>query len=294
MSAIRNLIGKKSIEKEVKKMRNVLALLMAITLAFSTTGIAFADFTPIDSEIFEASSGVIGGKADVTVGFEAKLKNLSDDLVNTTGIAWDAVTAGTTGWLTGNQYVAVKGFATYSDWGIQVYTDNDNYTGTGNPAGLVREDNTIYSLPVCWRTKVGYYDSSTKDPKKTGSESITAQEKEIYEGTAYGYTVLYDGVPGHEPDGTKEYFPWFFMLDKNTPDVDLTTPDDQPFGNYQQEATFMGSAGYHHAPGDVAVNFATPSNPNDTYYVYLGAKFTMAVPGKTYSTDTLTVEMYHL
>lgn len=276
--------------KEVKIMRNALALLAAITLVLSTSGAASAE--TIDSEVFDASVSITGTPG-VTVLFEATLRNLSDDSA-AVSIAWTGVTAGTTAWLAANQYIAVKGFATYSDWGTQIYTDNDIYTGTGNPAGLIMDGNPIYALPMCWRTKVGYYDPATGLPDRPGSTAATAEELEINEGTAYGYIVLYDGVAGHEPGGASEYFPWFFTLDKNTPDVDITTPGDQPFGEAQGEATFIGSAGYHHAPGDVPANFATPSDPNDTYYVYLGAKFTLAVPGNTYSTDTLTVEMYYL
>lgn len=279
-------------------MRRALSILMTIALVISTNGTSFAAWGVDGSETFDASV-TPGGTAGVTVLFSAALKNRSNN--NAAGsISWSGVTAGSTTWLASNQYIAVKGFATYSDWGIQVYTDNDNYTGTGNPAGLIRQDNPLYALPMCWRTKIGYYDPDTGLPKTPGSAAATAQELQILEGASGGYTVLYDGVAGHAPgpgDDTAEeqdYFPWFFMLDKNTTDVDLTTAGNQSYGNYQPEATFLGSAGYHHAPGDVAENYATPSHPNDSYYVYLGAKFTLATPGATYATDSLTVEMYHL
>jgi hypothetical protein len=273
-------------------MKRVLSIVMAIMLAFSTSGVAFAAFTVDGSASFTAST-TVGGVPGISVAFSATMRNLSND--NAAGsMTWTGVTAGSTGWLKADQYIAVQGFATYSDWGIQVYTDNDNYTGTGEPAGLIRTDNTLYSLPMCWRTKVGYYDSATGNPNAPGSTAATAQELVINEGQSGGYTVLYDGVSGHEPGGANEYYPWFFMLDKNTTDVDPTTAGNQAYGDYQTEATFIGSAGYHHAPGNVAANFATPSHPQDTYYVYLGAKFTLAVPGATYATDSLTVEMYHL
>ena len=272
-------------------MRKALSILMTIALVISTSGVSFA-FTSDDTATFEASV-TPGGTPGVTVSFSATLRNLSGDGGAGT-ISWTGVTAGTTAWLAGNQYIEVKGFATYTDWGIQAYTDNDSYTGTGEPAGLVRDDNSFYALPMCWRTKVGYYDPDTGVPTLPGSTSITTAEREINEGTSGGYTVLYDGVSGHQPGGADEYFPWFFMLDKNTTDVDLTTVGDQAYGDYQPEATFLGSAGYHHAPGAVVENYATPSHPSDSYYVYLGAKFTLATPGATYSTDSLTVEMYHL
>jgi hypothetical protein len=279
--------------KEVAAMKRVLSILIAVTMVIATSGLSFADiYAYIDSATYTASSGPVGTPANsVTVGFNASLKSLSNDS-SADNIGWSNITAGETGWKIANQYIEVKGFAVYSNWGIQIYTDNTSYEGTGDPAGLI---NTIYSLPMCWRTKVGFFDEGTEAPAETGSAAISTEEKEISQGVSGGYTVLHDGVSGHEPGGNDEYFPWFFMLDKNTTDIDITTPlVDDPFGNYQEEATFIGSAGYHHAPGDVADNFATPSHPQDSYYVYLGAKFTMATSGMTYTTTTLTVEMYHL
>jgi hypothetical protein len=292
--------------KEVKIMKSLLAIVIAITMVISTSGLSFAAFSSIGSETFSASTSV-GGSADVTVPFEANLKNLTND-ASASSVSWSAVTGGVTGWKAAGQYIAVKGFATYSDWGIQIYTNNTNYTGTGNPAGLVNTGKTIYSLPMCWRTKVGYYDEDKPTETKKGSESIIANELKIVDGKSDGFNILYDGVtpkdldPKNEDDTTKvhapgqatSYFPWFYMLDKGTPDVDLKTKGNQAFGTHQQEATFIGSAGYHHAPGEVAENFATPSHPKDTYYVYLGANFTMAIPEATYTTNSLTVEMYRL
>ncbi|MFA5069614.1 MAG: hypothetical protein WC487_05820, partial [Candidatus Omnitrophota bacterium] len=165
--------------------------------------------------------------------------------------------------------ISVKGFATYSDWGIQIYTNNTSYTGTGDPAGLISTSNTIYSLPMAWRTK------TTK--LASGSAELSIIEK-----TVGGYQVLADGTG-------QTYYPWFYMLDKSS-DLDTATAGVQAFGNYQEYATFIGSKGYQHAPTD----YATPSSADTIYYVYLGAKFTQAAPGATYATSSLTVEMYRL
>ncbi len=330
MKVISSLIGKKSIEKEVKKMRNLLVILIAMAMAFSTATPAYADFARIvdPPDRYTASVTLKPGTGEAIVPFTCELKNLSDDEA-AASIAWDTVEAGSTQWLHANQYIQARGFATYDTWGIQIYTHNTSdekdggeftaepkYSGTGNPAGLVRADNTIYSLPMCWRTKVGFWKEDPEHPgdreygypDKTGSAAAIPHELDICQGVSDSYTVLYDGVTPHDlnpedPDDTTlihapgtddEYFPWFFMLDKATPDVDLTTPKNQEFGNYQDEATFIGSRGYHHAPGDVAANYATPSDPGDFYFIYLGANFTLAVPGKEYTTNALIVESYHL
>lgn len=259
--------------KEVEAMKRALSILIAVTMVISTSGLSLA-FVSLDSETYPASSGTVGGTPSVTVPFNASLKNISGD-TGATSVAWGTITGGVTSWLAANQYIAVEGFTTFSDWGIQIYTNNTSYMGTGEPAGLINIANPIYSLPMSWRTKT--------DKLSTGDVEL-----EINQETVGGYVVLDDGIT---PDD--QYYPWFFMLDKNT-DMDPSTIVHDPFGDYQKEATFIGSDGYHHAPGDV--NFATPMATDTVYYVYLGANFTMAIPGATYSTDagSLTVEMYRL
>jgi hypothetical protein len=258
--------AEKFIGKEVKAMKILFIIVITITMIISTSGLSFAAWTSLGAEIFTASSGLVGGDEEVTVDFNATLHNIGD-VGTPTSITWTGVSAGVTSWKAANQYIAVNGFATYSDWGIQIYTNNFNYGGTGNPAGLINTGNTIYSLPMCWRTKT--------DKLSEGSSELN-----IYPKVVDGYDVLAD-------NSNDEYYPWFYMMDKNEyTEGDVT----HTFGTHQEYATFIGSAGYQHAPTD----YATPWATDTTYYVYLGANFTMAMPGVTYSTDTLTVEMYHL
>jgi len=267
MSKIVSCIKKKSNRKEVKNMKGLLSIAIAVMLVVSTSGLSFAAFSPIGSKTFSATS-TVSGSGGVTVPFSALLKNITGD-TTATSVAWSTVTVGATGWLAANQYIAIQGFATYAGWGIQVYTNNTNYTGTGNPAGLVNTSNTIYSLPMAWRTKT--------EKLAAGSNQLQIVEK-----TVGGYQVLADGQG-------LEYYPWFFMLDKRT-DMDSNTAGVQAFGNYQDYATFIGSKGYQHAPTD----YATPMAADTTYYMYLGGNFTMSMPGATYSTTSITVEMYRL
>ncbi len=256
------------------KMRNILIIITVIAAITCTGGISLADdpFYPLGAQAISATSGTVGGTPSVTVPFSVSLKNISDNS-SASSVTWTGVTSGSTGWLAANQYIAVQGFTTYDHWGIQIYTDNQNYTGTGSPAGLINTENTLYSLPMAWRTKT--------EKLASGSAELTIIQK-----TAGGYVVLDDGIT---PDDS--YYPWFFMLDKNG-DVDDQTAGTQPFGNYQAEATFIGSAGYHHAPGDN--NYATPTATDTTYYIYLGANFTMAMPGAVYETGSLVIMMYRL
>ena len=258
---------------EMKIIKRALPVIIVITMIIATSGLSFADpFYPLGAKAISASSGVVGGTAAVTVPFSVSLKNISND-ATATSVTWTGVTSGTTSWLAADQYIAVTGYATYSDWGIQIYTDNTNYTGTGSPAGLINTVNTLYSLPMAWRTK-------------TTLLAAGSVELQIVQKTVGGYVVLADGTTP-----AISYYPWFFMLDKNG-DMDSVTGGVQPFGNYQAEATFIGSAGYHHAPG--SVNYSTPTATDTTYYIYLGANYTMATPGAAYETGSLAVMMYRL
>jgi hypothetical protein len=268
---MRNIImsfAEKFIGKEVKNMKGLLVIAIAVSMIISTTGVSFAAFESLGSATYSANSGTIGGTGSITVPFSTSLKNIFND-TTATAITWSAITAGTTSWKAANQYIAIKGWATYSDWGMQVYTNNTIYTGTGSPAGLINTASTLYSLPMAWRTI---------------TETVPANDPRlgIVEQAVGGHQVLADGTG-------QEYYPWFFMLDKQQ-DMDPDTAGYQSFGNYQPYATFIGSAGYQHAPTD----YATPWATDTTYYMYLGANFTMASPGATYSTNSLTVEMYRL
>ena len=256
--------------KEVKKMKSLLVIVIAIMMVISTGDLSFAAFSRINAKTYTATSGVIGGTPSVIQTFTANLRNISNNAA-ATSISWSKVTAGSTGWLKANQYIAVQGFATHSNWGIQVYTNNTNYIGTGDPAGLVNTSNTIFSLPMAWRTL-------------TTRVAIGHTKLGIVEKKVSGHQVLADGTTP-----AIAYYPWFFMLDKRT-DMDSNTSGVQPFGTHQDYATFLSARGYQHAPTD----YATPWATNTTYYVYLGANFTMAIPGVTYRTTTLTVEMYSL
>ena len=262
-------VSTKKIGKEVKKMKSLLSIVIAITMVISTSGLSFAAFQSLGSRQFSASTDV-GGSGGVTVAFSASLKNISGD-TNAPTVSCTGVSAGSTGWLASDQYIAIQGWTTYSDWGIQIYTNNTNYTGTGNPAGLINTASTLYSLPMAWRTATSKL--------AAGSTGLGIVEK-----TVNGYLVLADGTTP-----AIEYYPWFFVIDKRT-DMDPATPGLQQFGDYHDYATFIGSKGYQHAPTD----YATPGAPETTYYVYLGANFTTAMPGATYSTNSLTVEMYRL
>lgn len=261
-------------------MRKALSILMAIAWVISTSGISFAftqDGTPV-----EFTAGVTtGGTPSVVTALSATLRNISDDLVAASA-SWTGVVAGDD-WVAADQYIDIQGFETYSTWGIQIYTDNVNstvaYTGTGNPAGLVNVGNTAAAIPMCWRVVAD---------KLFTPPTVDLQILEKYIAADDIYVLLREAAD--YTDDTTYFAPWFWMLDKNTPDVDVTTDGNQPFGDYQVYAKIVGSEGIQIAP-----ETWTPIPTSTSYFhVYLGAKFTNAAADANYTTDTLTVEMYHL
>jgi hypothetical protein len=124
------------------------------------------------------------------------LKNISDDLT-TNQISWSNVTLGSTvTWKAADQYIEL-GLTYYAPvWGIQIYTDNKaadanpQYSGSGNPAGLIDTIATTKRLPICWRM----VDVST--------DTLTVRQTPDYH--------LYS------QELANTYYCWLFMQDRNT------------------------------------------------------------------------------
>lgn len=285
------LVGKNFYGKEVKEMNRILSVLMAIALVFSTSSSAFAAWGSIGSEPFTASASPAAGTPGVITGFSASLMNISGG--SAASVTWPGVTAQNTDWKAAEQYIEVKGFATDSTWGIQIYTDNmaatadPKYAGTGNPAGLVETSGKATALPMSWRV--------VADKKfTTGSDDLKILQRYIAVDDIY---VLLRLAGDYVADD--DYFaPWGWILDKNT-DSDPDTPGIQGFGNYSVYATTVGNYGIAVAPGDPTLStpvgtYLPIPTKDSTYHIYLGAKFISAEAEKTYTTNKLIVEMYHL
>jgi len=209
----------------------------------------------------DASVRVINtaGGGSVTV----KVRNIGDNQLADGGlITWNGIEAGTAGWKISDQYLEVSKEDLPVFWGMQIYSDNKaaladpKYTGTRDPAGLVRVDNTIISLPMAWR--------------------ITD--------TLLSGAGLADPVERSTSRGFEDYL-WHFLKDKNTPDDPLTLPDET-FTNGEDYSTLWNQSGIGWNEG------ARSGNPKKAY-IYLAAKFTMASVDTTYRTSRLTVEAFH-
>ncbi len=195
-----------------------------------------------------------GGSVDVVI------RNISNNQPAQNGlITWSSVNAGHTGWKIADQYIEISHSGLPQSWGIQIYTDNKNetadpkYTGTANPAGLVKTDNTIFSLPMAWRIA----DSTIADPV----------------------------VPVQRPNdlGFSDYM-WHFLKDKNTIDDPVTLPNEA-FQNGDDYVTLWNQAG-------IAWNEGGRSGNPKKSFIYLAANFTMSSVEAVYKTSALTIEAY--
>jgi hypothetical protein len=307
-------------------IKNIFCVL-AMVLCLAVTSYSYADSAAV--RVINTSGS---GQVNLTV------KNRSDN-EPTPGelITWSDVSVGSTGWKVADQYIEIS----YSDdpplpqfWGMQIYTDNESdtadpqYTGTRDPAGLVKTDNTIFSLPIAWRIT----DVLISNPDN----------------------------PVQRPDGSGfEDYMWHFLKDKNTPDegdiigtgatitgirsigadLQITIRNVNRALNYniyKRENLMSGEwqlieANYPAESGDSTswtdtdsgnmsfykfeVSKATSFVDGDDYitlwnqsgiawneggrsgnpkkaYIYLAANFTMSSTGATYRTSVLTIEAY--
>ncbi|MCK4462834.1 MAG: hypothetical protein KAU58_00815, partial [Candidatus Omnitrophica bacterium] len=165
-----------------------------------------------------------------------------------------------------NQYLEID-YVCQSTWGIQIYTDNKSesayprFTGTGDRAnGLIGTKNSGYRASVLWQVwqdKKGYYDGS-----ETPEFDTTVDDEDRAE--------------------------FAFVMDK----ADSDWGDTGYVRNYR---TFMNSNGELGAPVPLAPGggyWPRQGNVGEPLFVYLGADF-IGVPAQTYTTNTLTIDIYH-
>ena len=214
---------------------------------------AMASYCHADSASVQIK-GLAEGEVNVVI------RNISNNQPAQDGlITWSNVSAGQTGWKAANQYIEISHTDLPEFWGMQLYTDNKNvsadprYTGTADPAGLVKTDNTIFSLPMAWRIADG--------------------------------VIANPGNPVQRQDGNGfDDYMWHFLKDKNTPDNPLTNRDES-FSNADEYVTIWNQAG-------IAWNEGGRSGNPKKAYIYLAANFTMSSVGSLYRTNALTIEAY--
>ncbi|MFC1500935.1 hypothetical protein ACFL58_00600 [Elusimicrobiota bacterium] len=203
-------------------------------------------------------------KSSNTQTLDITLKNISDN--NTTSqITWsnvENVLTSTNPWKAADQYVEMMLDYYKPGWGIQIYTDNlhasatPQYTGSGDPAGLIDASSTTIRMPMCWRMV---------DVTTDTYNMVEGTDNKIY-GTAFG--------------GQDSIYPCFlWMKDRGTTGADI-------FVDGEDAVTVWDNRGIQHAEG-------TWGGAVSRNYIYLGAKFENAVTPRTYKTSMLIIELFY-
>ncbi len=231
-----------------RRHKKIMFLLTITACLLAVAGKSSADSAAVS--VINAESGTVS----------ISVRNISDNQPAPNGlITWSNVNAGQTGWKVANQYIEISHESLPQGWGIQFYTDNENasanpkYTGTADPAGLIKAGNTIIATPMAWKIS----DSLISSPSAP--------------------------VPRSDNSGFSEY-KWHFLKDKNTTDDPVTSMNEK-FVNGQEYVTLWNQAG-------IAWNEGGRSGNPKKAYIYLAANFTMSSVSSEYKTSTLTVEAF--
>lgn len=175
-------------------------------------------------------------------------------------------------WKAANEYIKIEfnylqfdtTTATSDPCYIRFYTNNTStaapiiakpeYKGGGNPAGLINENDTSARIDACWRVS---------------TYSITKDNLKIYQ-------IDYD-LSDKKDEKTYCYI-WM---------QDLKTSD------FNNEYSFIWNNGSNIARRGTQLYGDTFVVGKFPLYIYIGANFAQAVIDSTYSTNTLTVELYY-
>jgi hypothetical protein len=204
------------------------------------------------------------------------LKKISDNTVPTEQLlTWNNVNPGGDIWKYADQYLEVAADTSFSDWGIQIYTDNRNLGGgtipdppyegpeKTDPCGLIATDDRIGRIPLCWKITDDVW-TAPQDPVETPDPIIP---------NAYYFSNNY-----------------LWMKDRDTPDDPETPKDliDETFVDGEYYVTVWDKDGIQWG-GDPAEHGGGLSSPN---YIYIGGKFINATTPRTYKTNKVSLEMY--
>lgn len=279
----------------MKKIIASLSVLAAITSFGATSSWAFVSKQVATKTATATTTGTKG--ASFTLAIKDAANPLGADSAGGQ-IGWSGVNVDNNPtWKIADQIMKITWSVTDAKGGIQIYTDNTNATASprfvdpsplqpnnpdSNPAGLLQVTNGLntssFALDMAWSIK-----ASTQ---VVGTEIAAADPN--------------NGPTGGAADKTQ----WFFLLDKNTPDIDRngdnkidavnavngikdTLAFPAPTGSFVQ---MIRSNGIHtnQSADDSGYNV----DPDKTSYVYFQADFSKAAAGVTYTTNKLTVEAF--
>jgi hypothetical protein len=221
-------------------------------------------------------------------------------------------------WKVANQYLYLAYQANRAGWGIQMYTDNMSATASPQwvetpantskpdaPAGLVGEGSVNYiAIPIAWKAfPGGTYGTPTYVTSVTTTTEFRTNYTEPLEtaATLNPITHAYDKRLYQASSGSNLYGEYSWLVDKGSENwFDLDSDGEIDTGEIQD----IFSNG---SDGQTVVNYLGAStstyDPSGTYifrnecvspiYVVLAAKIAAGSIKAIYSTNTLTLELYH-
>lgn len=213
------------------------------------------------------------------------LKKISDNTVPAEqSLTWKNVNPGVNIWKLADQYLQVDADTSFSDWGVQIYTDNCAADAdpqfyivnpsSVNPAGLLATDDRTGRIPLCWKITDELWTASSPPPEQGGPGPGPQDPVEVPDPTipnAYYFENNY-----------------LWMKDRGTPDDPETPSLDETFADGEYYVTVWDQQGIQWG-GDPAEHGGGMSSPN---YIYIGGKFINATTPRTYKTNKMTLEMY--
>ena len=267
------------------------------------------------------------------IEIDVTVKMISNN-IQVGAVGWSGINLGETNWKVANQYLEVhyaciqevgdpddpNDDVWYDGWGLQICTDNMNedanpqFTGVypveyaewgmaGAPAGdfaagVICADDTELRLPMCWRVMAPKRFMSPGEPgydpnldKNVNLQIHETEDHHLRRDVDENYNC-WIWLKDKANDGWSDpgYIPWGGGM--YIPNPSLKWQDGMLY------ATVVCPNGIQHAEMNYDGWWVGPLQGQDDgmygVYIYLGADFSNGVAQTTYTTSTLTVELYHL
>lgn len=320
MIILPKILKQKSQGKEEKVMKKLFAIVLVALFALNTSVPAMA-FTSDVIEILSAEADLETGVPDLRTMSTPELYDaLTDAPVAGSKVSWSFESGKI--WKRANEYVKIAYGANLAGWGIQLYSDNtgvdqtspvvspvwtetpDNPSKPDSPAGLVGEGSINYlSIPIAWKAFPGgsygapAYVASTDASTEYRTSYTEPTETAATKNAAGVYVVrLYQ-----YKSGSDLYGEYSWLVDKGTENWfddnldDLVDPGEirTAYADGDDGNTVVNYLGSSTSTYDTTGTYIFRDTCESPIYLALAAKIAAGTIKGIYSSNTLTLELYH-
>jgi len=320
MFNVLTVLVKNSIRKEEKPMKRLMTIAVAMLVALNMAVPASAITSDVKN-VLNAEADLETGISDLKLMSIPQLKNaLTGADVSGSTISWTYDAAKT--WKVADEYLEIGYQANLAGWGIQIYTDNMSASASPQwvekpvntskpdaPAGLVGSGSVNYiAIPMAWKAFPG----TTYEPEYsvgTGFGATTDYQRYYTEPSerAFGdpatdgyYIELYQAKTGSGAS-EKLYGKYCWLADKGD-EKWIDADSDGEIDAGEIDNSYVDGADINKVVDYLGSSTCT-YDANGTYiyrdvcaspiYVVLAAKIAAGTIKATYSTNTLTLELFH-